>query len=125
MSFSHTDLVKVKKIKGKGRGVFAQKNIEEGTIIEKVPLLVMPEEDIYDAFLADYVFEWGKDTVAIALGSGSLYNHSYDPNARYQDVGTKAKEYVAVRDIQKGEEITINYNGDPADKTKMPFDVHD
>lgn len=125
MSFTQSDLIKVKRIKGKGLGVFAQKEIPKGTIFERVPVLVMPEEDSYDAYLADYVFEWGKNTVAVALGYGSLYNHSYKPNACYQDAHGKTKEYLALRDIEKGEEITINYNGDPKDKSPMHFDVHE
>ena len=32
-------------------------------------------------------------------------------NARYDDAGRQTKEYRALRDIQPGEEITINYNG--------------
>ncbi|MFM8476053.1 MAG: SET domain-containing protein-lysine N-methyltransferase [Planctomycetaceae bacterium] len=60
---------------------------------------------------------------AIALGFGSLYNHSYSPNARYDDVGRQIKEYKALRDIQKGEEITINYNGSEDCMDPVDFDV--
>jgi SET domain-containing protein len=35
----------------------------------------------------------------------------------------KAIEFSAIRDIQKGEEITMNYNGLPEDKTPVWFDV--
>ena len=60
--------------------------------------------------------------MALALGYGSLYNHSYNPNARYDDVGRQIKEYSALRDIQRGEEITINYNGaeDILDPVEFP-----
>jgi hypothetical protein len=57
------------------------------------------------------VFEYGKGKVALALGFGSLYNHSYKPNARYDDAPSQVKEFRALRDIKAGEEITINYNG--------------
>ncbi|QDU79035.1 SET domain protein [Polystyrenella longa] len=123
MSFKQSEWVKVKKVKGKGRGIFARKFIPEGTVIEKVPVLVMQAEDTYGTFIEDYVFEWGKDTVALALGYGSLYNHSYKANCRYEDVGRQSKAYIAERDIEKGEEVTINYNGSPNDKTRMAFDV--
>ena len=123
MSFQQSDLIKVKKIKGKGRGVFARAFISAGTVIEKVPMLVMEREDVYGTMIEDYVFEWGKTTVALALGYGSLYNHSYAANARYEDVGKRAKAYIAERDIEKGEEITINYNGSPHDKTRLNFEV--
>ncbi|MEZ6047015.1 MAG: SET domain-containing protein [Planctomycetaceae bacterium] len=123
MSLKQSEWIKVKKVKGKGRGVFARKFIPKGTIIEKVPVIVIPVEDTYGSIIEDYVFEWGKGTVALALGYGSLYNHSYKANATYHDIGTKSKEYVTVRDIDEGEEITINYNGHPKDKTRMHFDV--
>jgi len=61
--------------------------------------------------------------VAIALGYGSLYNHSYTPNAHYRDIGRRSKEFLAVRDIAAGEEITVNYNGDPQDRTAVDFEV--
>jgi SET domain-containing protein len=63
--------------------------------------------------LAHYYFEWGDDCqqAAIALGYGSLYNHSYNPNARYVfRESEECLEFIALRDIEPGEEITINYN---------------
>ena len=51
--------------------------------------------------------------MALALGHGSLYNHSFRPNARYDDVGPQTKEFTAMRDIAPGQEITVNYNGEP------------
>jgi SET domain-containing protein len=46
-----------------------------------------------------------------SLGYGSLYNHSYRPNARYDDEGGQAKVFRTLRDIAAGEEITVNYKG--------------
>jgi len=73
--------------------------------------------------MADYVFDWGKGTVALALGYGSLYNHSYAPNARYDDEGQRTKIFTALRDIEAGEEITVNYNGHEDDQSPVGFDV--
>ena len=61
--------------------------------------------------------------LALALGYGSLYNHSYRPNARYDDVGQRTKLFTALRAIEPGEEITINYNGDPEDGSPVGFEV--
>ena len=60
------------------------------------------------------------------LGFGSLYNHSYEPNAKYvRRVSKRVVEFVAIKDIKKGQEITVNYNfGDPDDKSK-PWGHHD
>ena len=32
---------------------------------------------------------------------------------------SKKIEYVLINDISKGEELTVNYNGNPDDKTRM------
>ena len=64
-----------------------------------------------------------RGTVALALGYGSLYNHSYRPNARYDDIGQLTKIFTALRDIPPGEEITVNYNGDPSDRAAVAFEV--
>lgn len=123
MSFTPSDLVEVKRTRNKGRGVFARQAIPAGTIIERVPVLVLPMDEIDSSLLADYCFFWGGDTVALALGYGSLYNHSYTPNAEYQDMWPRTKVFRALRDIAAGEEITINYNGDPNDLASVGFEV--
>jgi uncharacterized protein len=61
--------------------------------------------------------------VAVVLGYGSLYNHSYKPNAYYRDRRNRVKEFIALRDIAAGEEITINYNGSPHDPSDVGFEA--
>jgi SET domain-containing protein len=127
MALSHSEKVEVKWVRGKGRGVFARRPIREGEVIERVPVLVLPAGEVEGpdgwADLASYCFVWGRGTLALALGYGSLYNHSYRPNARYQDEGRQVKVFFALRDIDAGEEITVNYNGDPDDRSPVGFDV--
>ena len=41
----------------------------------------------------------------------------------YYDYENKTVEYVAVRDIYRGEELTVNYNGKVKDNTPVWFDV--
>jgi SET domain-containing protein len=122
-------LIRVEESSGKGRGVFAAKNFKEGEIIETCPVIVFPAEEV-DALesiqLSNYYFAWGiaSEEAAIALGYGSLYNHSYTPNATYQkDFDKSLLKYICIRDIQKNEEITINYNGNPEDETPVWFDL--
>lgn len=127
MPIRPSDCIEVKQIAGKGRGVFATEFIPAGTVFERVPVIVMPAEDILDStdncVLANYVFDWGRGTMALALGFGSLYNHSYHPNARYDDKGRQTKIFTALRDIEAGEEITVNYNGHEDDQCPVGFDV--
>jgi SET domain-containing protein len=127
MAFTHSDSIAVKRIKGKGRGVFARRLIQKGEMIEKVPMIVMSakeyEEDLSGSRLSNYCFAWGRNQVALALGYGSIYNHSYSPNARYEDVGPQTKVFLALRVIQSGEEITVNYNGKPQSRSAVWFKV--
>ena len=125
MPLVQSEFLEVRRIKGKGRGVVARCDIPEGTVIERAPVLVMNDEAAEDTPLMDYVYCWGRGTVALALGYGSLYNHSYSPNARYDDIGQKTKVFTAIRDIPAGQEITINYHGDPDARDEMHFDVAD
>lgn len=109
----------------KGRAVFTSKAVKAGDTLEVAPMIVFSEKDrlsIDDTFLYEYYFEWGKKGKkgALALGFGSLYNHSYSPNARYiPDFDLNVLEFQAVRDIEPGEEITVNYNLDPEDQTPV------
>jgi SET domain-containing protein len=123
----HSTLVYVKRAKGKGRGVFARCPIAEGTVIEKVPVLLVPINDLRGGrkndTLGAFCFLRGKGKLAIALGYGSLYNHSYAPNAMYEEEPGPCMTFRAVRDIAQGEEITINYNGAPEDRAPVWFEV--
>ena len=111
----------------RGRGIFATRPIGCGALIEAAPVVVLPHEQIahLDAtVLGDYYFLWGdhKQEGAVLLGQCSLCNHSYEPNARFVLIpARRAIEFVAVRDISAGEEITINYNGDPASRGPVWF----
>ena len=110
-----------------GEGAHAAVDVPAGTVFERVPVIVLPSEEILestdDSVLANYVFDWGKGTVAVALGFGSIYNHSFQPNARYDDEGQQTKIFTALVDIQAGDEITVNYNGHEEDPTPVGFDV--
>ena len=112
-----------------GLGVFASADIEAGTIIESSPVLVMKKEDrklLDQTVLHDYIFEWGekKEMCCVGLGYISIYNHSYTSNCEYKmDFANKTISIVAVRNIESGEEIFINYNGDWNDSKPVWFDV--
>jgi SET domain-containing protein len=127
MAFRQTDAIEVREVRGKGRGVFARRGIREGEVIERTPVLVLDVGELDEATaiagLWTHCFLWGRGKVALALGYGSLYNHSYQPNARYDDVGRRTKVFTALRDIDQGEEITVNYNGSPHDLSPVGFSV--
>ncbi|MEH2110604.1 SET domain-containing protein [Nostoc sp.] len=113
----------------KGRGVFAQKRFLKGELIERVPVVVIPAEQVEfldKTILDNYYYDWEDKAAAIALGLSSLINHSYDPNSYYvKKFADRELDLIAYRDIEAGEEITANYNGSPDDKSPIWFEVVD
>lgn len=114
----------------KGRGMFCVWAIKAGVIIEKAPVIVMSAADrelLDKTLLYNYIFEWlpdGQRLCCMALGNIPIYNHSYTSNCEYfMDYDTEEMYIKAVRDIPAGEELTINYNGNWDDATKVWFDV--
>lgn len=123
----HSDLVYYRDVEGKGRGVFARRPIPKGAVVEQVPLMLVPISYIVDGLdnprLNRIFFLHDDENLAVCLGYGELYNHSYTPNARYDDGPELTKIFTALRDIAQDEEITINYNWDPEDRTSVGFDL--
>ena len=113
----------------KGKAVFTNFDIDAGVVIELSPVIVMKKEDrahLDKTLLHDYIFEWGenKDQCCMALGFIPIYNHSYTSNCEYfMDFEEEIIFVKTVRAIKKGEELTINYNGDWNDATKVWFEV--
>jgi SET domain-containing protein len=112
-----------------GRGVFTRSAIPADTVIEISPVIVMSQADrllLDQTMLHDYIFEWGKesDKCCMALGLVPMYNHSYQSNCEYiMDFDTDTIYIQTVRKINKGQELTINYNGDWNDSAKVWFDT--
>ena len=113
----------------KGRGMFTNELILANTIIEIAPVIVMPAADrllLDKTLLHDYIFEWGTDKTqcCMALGFVPIYNHSYNSNCEYfMDYSTNTIMLKTVKNIEAGEEVFINYNGDFDDKTLLWFDA--
>ena len=133
-----SDMIEVRRseLRGRGgRGVYAVTDIAQGTVFERVPVLLIPKNQIFgdpphgqrSPRISWYVFDWEgmtkRDYVALALGYGSIYNHSYEPNARYTLIAPDLMEFHALRPIPAGEEILVNYNGDPVDKRPVHFEL--
>lgn len=119
--------VEVRNItKNKGRGVFALKNFKKGEIVETCPIIRMtPAERKHCAntILDCYMYPWRSTrSASLVLGYGSIYNHSFAPNADWkQNFKTRTMVYRAIRAIKKGEEVTVNYNGEPDDMTPIDW----
>lgn len=116
--------LRIASMGSKGRGVVAERDIVAGELVERAPVLVIPEADragVDRTNLGNYIFMWEHDTVAedlytqsgraaVVLGIASLINHSGDPNCDFvRYIDALALDLVAIRDIKVGEELTIDY----------------
>lgn len=99
-----------------GRGIFAKRAFFSKEIIEEAPIFILEER--YSEIPKEFqnrVFRWGNMTgtgvgIAIALGYGSIYNHSDRPNVIYEaDAKNKILKFKARRAIDPGEQLTIHY----------------
>ena len=112
-----------------GRGVFTSADIDEGTVVEESPVIVMSkgERKLLDqTLLHDYIFEWGekKDECCMALGYIAVYNHSYRSNCEYEmDFNREMISIRTVHFIKAGQELFINYNGNWNDGKRVWFDA--
>jgi uncharacterized protein len=119
--------VRMGTVERRGRGMFACRKFLKGELIERAPVIPINEKQwpfAQKTILSDYAFDWGEhdEQAAIALGYVSIYNHSYSPNAQLEELLDELMmEVVAIRDIPPGEEVTINYNGDPANQDPLWF----
>jgi len=117
----------------KGKGAFAKKQIERGTLIEIAHVVPIPNKDykkIRKTRLYDYCYVWEDPKHlpefknAITLSISQFINHSFEPNVKYlYDYKETAIEFSAIRDISEGEELTVNYNGLVDDRTPVWFDL--
>jgi SET domain-containing protein len=116
--------LRVEQFARRGRGVVAERRIEPGELVERSPVLVIPDQDrtaVDSTVVFTYVFMWEHGTVeedlykhrgrsAIALGYTSLLNHSYTPNCEFvRHIDDLMIDLVALRPIEAGEELTIDY----------------
>lgn len=107
-----------------GRGMYTGLPINPGDIIEVCPLILVPEaekEQIHQSKLHDYYFLWPPGGIAIALGYGSLYNHSKTPNAKViYDIENEEIIIECTLTINPGDEILIDYT-DGTDEVRLWF----
>lgn len=97
---------------------FAARTIAKGEIIEVCPVIpiALRQCRALDAtILRDNAFSWSdeKFPAAVALGFGSLYNHSATPNAKPRiNQRKRTIAFTAIREIRCGEQIFFDYRWD-------------
>lgn len=102
----------VRRVRGKGRAVHSAVFYWPGDIIEVCHVIIVGNDpDNPRALYNSWAYNW-YGQCAIALGNGSLYSHSYTPNANWRcNRRARTITIFALKDIALGDEITLNYNG--------------
>lgn len=109
--------------------MFTQEAIAVNTILEIAPVIVLTAAErlqLDQTRLHDYIFVWGEqgDQCAMALGYVPLYNHAAPSNCEYEmEWESELIRIRAVRDIEPGEELFINYQGDWNSRTPVWFEA--
>lgn len=92
-----------------GYGVFAGRSYQKGEEVDRAVALVV---DADAGGLENYTFEIDERKCHLVLGNGSIFNHSEQENLEYFLATKRIFSFVATRDVQEGEELTINYGED-------------
>ena len=108
--------IKKSKIDNRGRGLYAAKDIKEGTkIIDYKGKIItnkqVDESDKYDNDKPIYLFTLNKKYTLdgdFPWNTAGLINHSCNPNSQYDGKGLKIW-ITAIKNIKKGEEFTCDY----------------
>ncbi len=113
---------------GKHRyGMYCIEEIQKESVIEICPIIIIPGEQakeiVRSHVLYEYYFEWKKESIAIALGYGSLYNHAAKPNAEFlADYPNQYIIFKALELIPAGTEILVDYHAGTPDE-KVWFEI--
>lgn len=96
------------------RGVAAATALPRGALVDAAPAVRLDAAAyalVNRTPLAHYVFaERGTGGGLVALSAGSLFNHSASPNVDYRVDGPRSRIlFIAARDVEAGEELTISY----------------
>lgn len=97
-----------------GRGVFAEKPLARGELIEECHFAIVDSPlAIADERLNAYLFTWprgSRTTLAMVFGFAMVYNHSDEPNITWEtDEAARLYRFIALRDIAAGEELCHRY----------------
>ena len=110
----------IKETKSAGRGTFAAEDIPKGAewIVE---CILLPRRDIpNDSVLSTYVFDGRHKYYLLAIGLGTLVNcDRKSPNLKCRATDDNKLVFTAVRDIKKGEEMTLDYGYDVYEFAKL------
>lgn len=112
-------LYKIKKSKTHGKGLFADKDMQQGRLIFSVDISklprIKPNERLSEEeeFHVDYV---GRGQYVVGNHSYVYINHSCDPNVLIKHETIARSKFYAMRDIKKNEQLTYDYGVNAMDQ---------
>ncbi len=112
--------VEIRKSEKHGKGLFALKDFKKGEemyVLKKGKIVSHDEIKNLSELEKIHLDKIGENEYEIIESPGCYINHSCEPN-----VEEKNRTGYALRDIQKGEEITIDY--DKIAHLEEPFECH-
>lgn len=108
----HPHIIK-KKSEVSGYGLFASKDIPQGTVIWKygnVRVYTLEQynnfSERYKAILRRFCYEGVNETLVYCTDDSKYFNHSCDPNSMSIDL----EKDITIKNIYKEEEITYDYS---------------
>jgi len=122
----------IKKAGKRGKGLFAKTNIKKGEIVVRKNLTKFKsysrkEIDKNSKLQSDHCDYVGRGRYVIDTSPVSFINHSCNPNCYFAYKTISVGAVVALRDIRKGEEITVDYGVnamDQFDKNEFVLNCH-
>ena len=93
----------VRPVGGKGRGVFATRPWQMDGVVISARVIAKSEVRTM------YSLQTGHDQHCHIDSPGSLVNHSCEPNLGIRDNAFGAYDFVALRPVAAGEELTFDY----------------
>ena len=105
-------------------GVFAVEPIKQYEILEEAPYFHAEASSIRSVERCyDYSYWLDDDRLLIGMGLSGLYNHAAPANTAYEvDKVNEVMRHYAVVDIAAGEELTLDYGSENAEKFAMAND---
>ena len=104
--------IEIRASKIHGFGVFANDFIPKDAVIEEAYGLSFKGFNAPSNPLSDLVKKYyfmANDLNWIATGFASIYNHSNAPNVKYGLMLNKFWVFITIKDVQKDEELYIDY----------------
>ena len=97
------NVVIIKKTENRGVGLFANRNFKKGELIVHGRALYKVKQITAHSFQINENTHMQLDRLSRSI------NHSCDPNTGVRNNDCRAYDFIALKDIKAGEEITWNY----------------